>query len=156
MSQEEVRIPAAVEELSITKTGIGDSALFMLRQFIGPPGKLCPVEFPSEIPFIPQRYFLIYDVPPKEIRGEHAHKQCHQFLVCVRGSCCVSIDDAKSKQEIVLDRPNLGLYVPPMIWGAQYNYSKDAMLLVLASGQYERAEYVQSYSEFRSLLQGTP
>jgi UDP-2-acetamido-3-amino-2,3-dideoxy-glucuronate N-acetyltransferase len=151
--KEDARTPAAVEELSITETGIGGSALYRLRHFTGPPGTLSPVEFPREIPFIPRRYFLIYDVPANAIRGEHAHRQCHQFLVCVRGSCCVSIDDALNKHEIVLERPDLGLYVPPMIWGAQYNYSKDAMLLVLASTHYDPTEYVQSYDEFRSLMQ---
>ena len=111
-------------------------------------GSLSAGEFVAQIPFAPQRYFLVFDVPGKEVRGEHAHRQCHQFLVCVRGSLSVVVDDGASSEEVVLDAPNVGLYVPPMIWAVQYHYSADAMLLVFASDHYDPADYIRDYDEF--------
>jgi acetyltransferase-like isoleucine patch superfamily enzyme len=100
------------------------------------------------LPFAPRRYFVIFNVPGKEIRGEHAHRTLSQFLVCLTGSVSVMVDDGKDRDEVVLDRPNLGLYVPPMVWAAQFHYSADAVLLVLASDLYEPSDYIRSYEEF--------
>jgi len=111
-------------------------------------GSLSFAEYASGLPFIPQRYFLVYDVPSKEIRGEHAHIKCHQYMVCLKGSCAVVVDDGVNRAEVLLDRPNLGIYVPPMIWAIQYKYSADAVLLVLASDPYEAADYIRDYEEF--------
>jgi UDP-2-acetamido-3-amino-2,3-dideoxy-glucuronate N-acetyltransferase len=77
-----------------------------------------------------KRYFIVFDVPSMETRGEHAHRECHQFLICVRGSCAVVADDGKNRQEFLLDRPDVGVHLPPMVWGIQYKYSADAVLLV--------------------------
>ena len=115
-------------------------------------GKLVAGEFGSEIPFSPQRYFVVFEVPGKDVRGEHAHRRCHQFLVCLRGSVSVVVDDGKAAEEVVLREPDTGLYVPPMIWAVQYRYSEDAMLLVIASDHYDAADYIRDYDEFRSLL----
>jgi dTDP-4-dehydrorhamnose 3,5-epimerase-like enzyme len=109
-------------------------------------------EFSSQIPFIPQRYFIVFDVPGKEVRGEHAHRRCHQFLVCARGSLNVVIDDGTFSEEIVLDRPDVGLYIPPMIWAVQYKYSADALLLVFASDHYDPGDYIRDYDEFLSAI----
>ena len=75
-----------------------------------------------------KRFFLVHDVPSREVRGQHAHRVCHQFLVCVSGSCRVIADDGKRRQEFLLDRNSLGLYLPPMVWAAQFDYSADAAL----------------------------
>jgi UDP-2-acetamido-3-amino-2,3-dideoxy-glucuronate N-acetyltransferase len=111
-------------------------------------GSLTVGEFEQHVPFAPKRYFLVFDVPSKETRGEHAHRACHQFLVCVRGSCVVLADDGVDRTEVLLDSPDKGVYLPPMIWGVQYKYSEDAMLLVFASDHYEAADYIRNYSEF--------
>ena len=71
-------------------------------------GNLSVGEYHRDIPFVPKRYFLVFDVPTPEVRGEHAHKLCHQFLICVRGSCRVLLDDGTHRREIMLDRPDLG------------------------------------------------
>ena len=105
-------------------------------------------EFEKEIPFAPQRYFSVFDVPNKEVRGEHAHKECHQFLVCIKGSCHVVADDGHQRQEFILDKPNKGIYLPPMVWGIQYKYSADAVLMVFASHHYDPDDYIRNYSEF--------
>ena len=111
-------------------------------------GSLTVGEFEQHIPFAPKRYFLVFDVPSKETRGEHAHRACHQFLVCVRGSCIVLADDGINRTEVLLDSPDKGIYLPPMVWGVQYKYSKDAMLLVFASHNYDAADYIRIYSEY--------
>ena len=117
-------------------------------------GSLSVGEFGRSIPFEPKRYFLVFDVPSREVRGEHAHRACHLFLVCVRGSCAVVADDGVSRRELLLDRPSLGIYLPPMTWGTQYKYSSDAMLLVFASDYYDAADYIRDYGEFKTLIAG--
>ena len=81
-------------------------------------------------------------------RGEHAHKKLKQFLVCVRGRVTVLVDGGRSRQKIVLKDAGLGLYVPPMVWAAQYDYSPDAVLVVFASAGYDARDYVRDYGEF--------
>jgi acetyltransferase-like isoleucine patch superfamily enzyme len=115
-------------------------------------GALSAGEFSQQIPFSPRRYFLVFDVPGKEVRGEHAHRACHQFLVCVRGSVAVIVDDGTASQEIELTEPGLGLYVQPLVWAVQYKYSADAMLLVFASDHYDPADYIRDYDEFLSIV----
>jgi acetyltransferase-like isoleucine patch superfamily enzyme/dTDP-4-dehydrorhamnose 3,5-epimerase-like enzyme len=111
-------------------------------------GSLSVAEYGQYLPFIPKRYFLIFDVVSKEVRGEHAHKSIHQFLVCTTGSCSIVVDDSVSSEEIILDKPNLAVYIPPMVWGVQYKYSQDAVLLVLASDNYNPDDYIRDYDEF--------
>ena len=115
-------------------------------------GNLSFGEIGNPIPFEVKRYFLVYSVASKEIRGEHAHRSLHQFLICVHGRCHVVADDGANRQEFVLDSPTLGLHLPPMVWGIQYKYSEDAVMLVLASDKYDPGSYIRNYSEFRELV----
>ncbi len=110
-------------------------------------------EIAHGLPFFPKRFFLIYNVPTKEIRGEHAHKQLHQLLICVSGSCHVLVDNGKQRREIILDSPKFGLHIAPMVWGVQYKYSPDAVLLCMASEVYDPADYIRDYDEFLKLVQ---
>ncbi len=114
-------------------------------------GSLSVGEIGQQIPFEVLRYFLVFDVPSAETRGEHAHRECHQFLVCVAGEVAVVADDGSKRQEFILDRPNLGIHLPPMTWGVQYKYSANAVLLVLASHHYSAADYIRDYDEFLRL-----
>ena len=114
-------------------------------------GNLTAAEFEQHIPFRPLRYFMVFDVPSRETRGEHAHRECHQFLVCVRGTCAVVADDGENRIEVTLDVANRGLYLPPMTWGIQYKYSADALLLVFASHHYDPADYIRDYDQFLEL-----
>jgi hypothetical protein len=118
-------------------------------------GRLSAGEVGAHIPFTPQRYFVVFDVPGKHVRGEHAHKACHQFLVAVRGSVTLVVDDGTHAEEIVLDEPGLGVYVPPNVWAIQYRYSPDALLLVLASHPYDPSDYIRDYDEFLRAVSGT-
>lgn len=111
-------------------------------------GGLTFAEVCGMLPFIPRRYFLVFNVPGKDIRGEHAHKECHQYLTCVKGECSVVVDNGEYRVEVLLNKPNLGLYIPPLIWATQYKYSEDAVLLVLASEVYEAEDYIRDYDDF--------
>lgn len=112
-------------------------------------GSLTYGEVDAQLPFAPRRIFTIFDVPSAEVRGGHAHRALHEFLVCVRGSCRVALDDGRHQDVVRLDRPTLGLYIPPMVWAFQDRYSADAVLLVLASHAYDAADYLRDYQEFR-------
>jgi len=118
-------------------------------------GNLTVAEYKKALPFRPRRFFLVYQVPSEKVRGEHAHKECHQFLACVRGQVSVVVDDGKEREEFLLDRSYFGLYVPPMVWSVQYKYSPDAVLLVLASGAYDPDDYIRDYDEFLEMVNAT-
>jgi acetyltransferase-like isoleucine patch superfamily enzyme len=113
-------------------------------------GSLSFGEIGAHLPFEPKRFFAVYDVQSWEVRGEHAHRELHQFLVCLKGSCSVVLDDGQARDEILLDRPEIGLHIPPMVWGIQYRYSEDALLLVLASDVYRAEDYIRDYEDFVS------
>jgi len=111
-------------------------------------GNLTVGEVEKQIPFVPRRYFIVYGVPTAETRGEHAHVRCHQFLIALSGSINVIADDGANREEFILNRNNLGLYLPAMTWGIQYRYSRDAVLLVFASEFYDPQDYIRDYETF--------
>jgi len=129
--------------------------LYRMPQIVDLRGVLSYGEYPAQLPFQPKRVFLVYDVPSKEVRGEHAHKELHQFLICVKGSCAVALDDGTIRDEVELASPTVGLHIPPMIWGIQYIYSPDAVLLVLASDIYRADDYIRSYENFKRMVVGS-
>jgi acetyltransferase-like isoleucine patch superfamily enzyme/dTDP-4-dehydrorhamnose 3,5-epimerase-like enzyme len=115
-------------------------------------GDLVFGEVDRHLPFTPKRVFSVFGVPSPEIRGEHAHRECHQLLICVSGSVAVMVDDGRDRDTVTLDRPNLALHIPPMIWASQYHYSPDATLVVLASDVYDAADYIREYEQFLTEL----
>lgn len=117
-------------------------------------GTLSVAQYGKELPFVARRCFIVYDVPSKDVRGAHAHRECEQFLVCAKGSLAVVLDDGTHREEILLDRPELGVYVPALVWAGQYKYSADAVLLVLASHDYDPADYIRDYAEYRAIVSG--
>jgi acetyltransferase-like isoleucine patch superfamily enzyme/dTDP-4-dehydrorhamnose 3,5-epimerase-like enzyme len=133
---------------SVESLGVGGVTLHTLKKVCDPRGDLSVGDFAKNIPFDPKRYFLVFNVPSEKTRGEHAHYECHQFLICVKGSCAVVADDGLSRREVLLSSPEMGIYLPPMTWGIQYKYSNDAVLLVFASHYYDSADYIRDYSEF--------
>jgi UDP-2-acetamido-3-amino-2,3-dideoxy-glucuronate N-acetyltransferase len=114
-------------------------------------GNLSAREVGKGLPFVPQRMFAVFDVPSRKVRGEHAHRQCDQFLLAMAGSVAVVCDDGIQRQEFVLDSPEVGLLLPHMVWGIQYKYSENALLMVLASHPYDAADYIRDYDEFSRL-----
>jgi len=113
-----------------------------------PRGGLCAGEFLRDIPFVPKRFFLVFEVPNGKIRGEHAHKKCHQFLVCMSGALTVSFSDGEKTGSVKLKRFGQAVYVPPGIWCSQKNYTRDAMLFVFASDYYDPKDYIREYKAY--------
>lgn len=145
-------LSAERRETGTVETRVAGVGLYQMPRVADIRGSLTVGEFERTIPFAVRRYFMVFDVPSAETRGEHAHRECHQFLICVRGSCAVVADDGHNRQEFLLDKPDVGIHLPPMIWGIQYKYSADAVLLVFASHYYDSADYIRDYSEFRRLV----
>ena len=115
-------------------------------------GSLVAGEFDKDLPFIPKRFFIVYNVPNKKIRGEHAHKTCEQFLICIKGKISAMVDNGQQRKQVELDSTQKGLYIPAMVWGTQYNYSDDAVLLCFASKNYNNSDYIRDYSEYLKLI----
>jgi hypothetical protein len=132
----------------VIQLGVGKASLHRFTFVEDLRGNLSAADFERDLPFLPKRHFLVFGVPGKEIRGEHAHRECHQFLIAVHGSVSVVADDGTQRQELLLDHPSLGFYLPPMTWGIQYKYSPDAVLLVFASHAYDPNDYIRDYDEF--------
>ena len=130
----------------------GDAMLYELPRVSDHRGHVSFAEVNQQLPFEAARYFVVFGVPNKQIRGEHAHRTLHQFLVCVHGSCSVRLFDGARDQEVPLDRPDVGLHVPPMVWTTQYKYSADAVLVVLASDVYREEDYIRDADEYLSVL----
>lgn len=141
--------PAQTGELVASK--VRGVRLHRLPSFRDLRGSLTVAEFDRHVPFAAKRCFLVHHVPGKDVRGEHAHRVCHQFLVCVAGSVHVVVDDATEREEFVLATPSLGLHLPPMVWGIQYKYTPDAVLMVFASEHYDAGDYIRDYAEFLRL-----
>ena len=146
-------LAAAPVKGGATKTRVAGVALHRLPQAQDLRGLLTFAEVGEQVPIEVKRYFLVSGVATKEVRGEHAHRKLHQFLVCVQGQCHIVADDCRNRQEFVLDSPALALYLPPMVWGIQYKFSQDAVLLVLCSAKYDSADYIRDYTEFLRLAQ---
>ena len=140
-------LPAKIEP-----AGVGEVTIHHFPVVIDARGKLSVGEFERDLPFRPMRYFIVYDVPSLETRGEHAHRECHEFLVCVRGRCAVVVDDGTTRREIALERPDMGVNLPAMTWRLQYKFSADAILLVFASHYYDAGDYIRDYAQYRSLV----
>ncbi len=111
-------------------------------------GQLVALEEQKDYPFKVKRVYYLYDTKEGVRRGFHAHKCLEQILVCVKGSCKILLDDGREKENIVLDRPTLGLYVGNNMWREMYDFSPDAVLLVLASELYDEADYIRNYDDF--------
>ena len=140
-----------LSEAQVRQTSVRGVTVHQLKQAVDMRGNLSAGEVGTDIPFAVQRYFLVYDVPSLEIRGEHAHLECEQFLIAVKGTVSVVADDGYHREEILLSRPNQGVHLPAMTWGIQYRYSADAVLLVLASQPYDPADYIRDYDRFLEL-----
>ncbi|MBX3074065.1 WxcM-like domain-containing protein [Candidatus Obscuribacterales bacterium] len=135
-------------DFGIRKSAVAGVQLHYFKAVNDMRGALSVGEFERDIPFSPKRYFLVYDVPTEKTRGEHAHITCHQFLIAVKGSVQVVADDGERREQFLLDKPNLGLFLPAMTWGIQYKYSEDAVLLVFASEYYDANDYIREYGVF--------
>jgi acetyltransferase-like isoleucine patch superfamily enzyme len=143
---------AAAETTIPAQTLPGDARLVDVPLHSDLRGALAVGEIAELLPFVPRRYFVVFDVPSQHVRGEHAHHECWQFLTCVSGSLSVHIDDGRHRAEVRLDSPGRGVIIPPLVWASQFDYSRDATLVVLASHEYDGADYIRDYEEFLALV----
>lgn len=138
---------ASSEEIvgSPSASALSGVELIQLKKVTDLRGDLLAVDLAKDIPFKTARMFTVMNVPSHHIRGEHAHKECHQLLVCLQGSVTVAADNGRQRAEWVLDRSDVGLHILPYTWAAQYRYSPDAVLAVFASHPYDAADYIRDY-----------
>ena len=137
---------------STTPLGVGACQLITLRQHSDHRGPLAVLgQGDAPLPFTPQRIFLVHHVTGP-VRGEHAHRLCHQLLLCTHGSVRIRIDDGRHQHTITLNQPHLALHIPPMIWAEQDQHSPDAALLVLASHPYDPSDYLRSRQSWLAAL----
>lgn len=130
------------------KLSVFDCSVIDLGKINFDEGNLTVVENDSAFPFNVKRVFYLYDIAGGENRGAHSHKECHQFLIAASGSFEVALDDGQFKRQVFLNRPNLGLHIPPGIWASEINFSSGAICLVLASHRYDAGDYVRDYNTF--------
>jgi len=127
-------------------------SLINLKKIKNRSGNITVVQNNVNIPFDVKRVFYLYDIPGGESRGAHAHKACHQFLVAASGSFEVLLDDGKIQRIVQLNRPDIGLHIPPMIWASEINFSSGAVCLVLASHTYDSEDYIRDYKKYLELI----
>ena len=115
-------------------------------------GQLVALEAMEHIPFEIRRVYYIYDTVSGVRRGMHAHRNLEQILICVHGSCKILLDDGYERREVLLDKPTEGLYISNDTWREMYDFSQDAVLLVLASEHYDEADYIRNYQDFLDMV----
>ena len=111
-------------------------------------GQLVALEEHKDIPFEIKRVYYMYDTCKGVTRGQHAHKSLEQILICIHGSCKLMLDNGKEKKIVSLEKPYEGLYISNNIWREMYDFSSDAVLMVLASDVYKEEDYIRNYDEF--------
>lgn len=115
-------------------------------------GKLVSLEGNKNIPFEIKRMYYMFDTLPNESRGFHAHTKLEQIIIAMDGACRFVLDDGKSREEVLLNRPDIGLYIGPGMWREMHDFSYGCKLVVLASEYYDEKEYIRSYDEFLKSL----
>lgn len=111
-------------------------------------GQLVALEERKDIPFAIKRVYYMYDTKDGVHRGFHAHKSLEQILICIHGTCKILLDNGTEKKVIPLEKPYEGLYIANNMWREMYDFSEDAVLMVLASDFYNEEDYIRDYDDF--------
>lgn len=128
---------------------LNDVKLVSLPKFLDDRGNLSFVEQLQHIPFEIKRSYWIYDVPGGQVRGGHAYRENEEFIIALSGSFDVILDDGKQRQEFLLNRSYMGLYVPKGIWRQMQNFSTNSLALVLASTFFDKNDYIYDYERYK-------
>lgn len=131
-----------------------DIKLINFQEYVDKRGNLVVAEYGKEIPFIVRRIYYIYGVPEGEKRGFHSHKRLRQVYIAIHGSCEVMLISGEDKKTTKLESPAQGLYIGNDVWREIYNFSTDAVLLVLASEEYSEDDYIRKYDKFIESVEG--
>lgn len=137
-----------LENNKYTKVTVFDCSVIYFPKIQFESGNITPLHGNTDIPFNISRVFYLYDIPGGEERGAHAHIECHQLLIAASGAFDIMLDDGKSKRMITLNRPYMGLHIPPGIWAAEMGFSSGAICLVVASHKYDADDYIRNYNDF--------
>ena len=116
-------------------------------------GQLVALEELKDIPFIIKRIYYMYDTKEGVRRGYHAHKSLEQILICVHGSCKILLDNGKEKKIVSLEKPYEGVYIANNMWREMYDFSNDAVLMVVASDFYNEEDYIRDYQDFLNYVE---
>lgn len=111
-------------------------------------GTLSFFEATKDIPFEVRRIYYIYDAPAGTQRGGHAHRNLHQVLFCPYGKIEIVLDDAETRESVMLDDPGKGLVIGPGLWREMIWHTDKAVLCVAASEYYDEHDYIRDYQEF--------
>lgn len=115
-------------------------------------GSLVSLEAEKSVPFVIKRVYYIFGTKTGVSRGFHAHKKLQQVAICITGSCRIILDDGQQRSEAILNSPNKGLVIGDLIWREMHDFSKDCVLLVLASEHYDESDYIRDYNDFMEAL----
>lgn len=111
-------------------------------------GELIALEANKDIPFDVKRVYYVYGTHPEAVRGLHAHRELKQVAVAIHGSCCFILDNGKTREKVILNRPDQGLLIDSCMWREMHDFSNDCVLVVLASEHYDESDYIRNYEEF--------
>lgn len=112
-------------------------------------GSLVAVEGGVDVPFQIARVYYIFGTQAGVARGFHAHRDLQQFAICLSGSCTMLLYNGHDRREVRLDRPDYGVFIRSMVWHEMYDFSDDAVLMVLASSHYDESDYIRDYGDFQ-------
>lgn len=115
-------------------------------------GSLVALEAEKSVPFVIKRVYYIFGTKAGVSRGFHAHKKLQQVAICITGSCRMILDDGQQRSEILLNSPNKGLVIGDLVWREMHDFSKDCVLLVLASEHYDENDYIRDYNNFLKVV----
>ncbi len=127
---------------------------YMFQQHGDERGQLVALEELKDIPFQIKRVYYMYETKDGIHRGFHAHKCLEQILVCIHGSCKILLDNGIEKKIVSLEKPYEGLYIAHSMWREMYDFSEDAVLMVLASEYYDESDYIRNYDQFLGMVKG--
>lgn len=119
--------------------------IIKFKNISGKYGSLVPIESSKDIPFDIKRIYYITGVESDVTRGFHSHKMLHQILICPKGSVKVRVKNPNEEEIYELNDNSKGLYIGPLIWREMFDFTEDAVLLVLASDYYDENDYLRNY-----------
>lgn len=122
---------------------------YQFQHQVNPEGSIIVAQGELDVPFPIRRMYFLHSVPPGQVRGRHSHKALTQIAVCAQGSCRFRLDNGSESAELLLDRPDQGIIIRPMIWREMFDFSPGCVLLVLASEHYDESDYIRDYDEFK-------
>lgn len=129
--------------------------MIKLPKILDKRGNLSFFENSNQIPFDIKRTYWIYDVPGGELRGSHAFKKSHEFIIALSGSFDIVLHDGNEEKKYSLNRSYHGLYVPNLLWRRLENFSTNSLALIVSSISYDGADYIRDFEEFKTIIDGT-